>query len=158
LDVTQSVLEAALCEELQEYLKQVTGERPRRFGSFKRVLDSEHGRIEALSVPKLRHSNGQREWQILGRYQRGLAGLLNFCLSLYVIVAPFLRRRRGSIAMDDADIEVILLVKVQNGTLENGIEATVCFIAPKGGIDPGVVNFLFPLYVLFDGQFFPLTA
>lgn len=85
LSVTQSVLEAALCEELQEHLKQVTGERPRRSGYFKRVLDSEHGRIEALSVPKLRHSNGQREWQILGRYQRGLGSLLNFCLSLYVM-------------------------------------------------------------------------
>jgi hypothetical protein len=32
------------------------------------------------------------------------------------------------------------------------------FIAPKGSIDPGVVNFRFPLYVRFDGQFFPLTA
>jgi hypothetical protein len=52
--------------------------------------------------------------------------------------------------MDYTDVEVILLVKVQNGTLENGIEATVCFIAPKGGIDPGVVNFLFPLYVLLN--------
>jgi putative transposase len=85
LGVTQSVLEAALCEELQEHLNHVTGERPRRSGYFKRVLDSEHGRIEALSVPKLRHSNGQREWQILGRYQRGLGSLLNLCLSLYVM-------------------------------------------------------------------------
>jgi putative transposase len=85
LDVTQSVLEAALCEELQEHLKTLTGERPRRSGYFKRVLDSEHGRIESLSVPKLRHSNGQRDWQILGRYQRGLGSLLNFCLCLYVM-------------------------------------------------------------------------
>jgi putative transposase len=85
LGVTQSVLEAALCEELQEHLNQVSGERPRRSGYFKRVLDSEHGRIESLSVPKLRHSNGQREWQILERYQRGLGSLLNFCLNLYVM-------------------------------------------------------------------------
>jgi putative transposase len=85
LGVTQSVLEAALCEELQEHLKTLSGERPRRSGYFKRVLDSEHGRIAALSVPKLRHSNAQREWQILQRYQRGLGSLLNFCLSLYVM-------------------------------------------------------------------------
>jgi hypothetical protein len=32
LGVTQSILEAALCEELQEHLKQVTGKRPRRSG------------------------------------------------------------------------------------------------------------------------------
>jgi putative transposase len=85
LGVTQSILESALCEELQEHLKQLTGERPRRSGYFTRVLDSEHGRIDTLSVPKLRHSNGQRDWQILGRYQRGLGSLLNFCLCLYVL-------------------------------------------------------------------------
>jgi putative transposase len=55
LGVTQSILESALCEELQEHLKQLTGERPRRSGYFTRVLDSEHGRIDTLSVPKLRH-------------------------------------------------------------------------------------------------------
>ncbi|WP_404784748.1 transposase [Altericista sp. CCNU0014] len=85
LGVTQSVLEAALCEELQEHLNQLAGERPRRSGYFKRVLDSEYGRIESLSVPKLRHGNRDRDWQILGRYQRGLGSLLNFCLSLYVM-------------------------------------------------------------------------
>jgi transposase-like protein len=85
LGVTQSVLEAALCEELQEHLNKLTGERPRRSGYFKRVLDSEYGRIESLSVPKLRHGNKDRDWQILERYQRGLGSLLNFCLSLYVM-------------------------------------------------------------------------
>lgn len=85
LGVTQSVLEAALCEELQEHLNTLAGERPRRSGYFKRVLDSECGRIESLSVPKLRHGNRDRDWQILGRYQRGLGSLLNFCLSLYVM-------------------------------------------------------------------------
>jgi putative transposase len=85
LGVTQSVLEAALREALQQHLNQVTGERPRRSSYSKRLLNSEHGRIEALSVPKLRHSNGQRNWQILGRHQRGLGSLLNFCLCLYVM-------------------------------------------------------------------------
>jgi hypothetical protein len=32
------------------------------------------------------------------------------------------------------------------------------FIAPKGRINPGVVNFRLPIFVIFDGQFFPLTA
>jgi putative transposase len=36
-------------------------------------------------MPKLRHSNDQREGQILKRYQRGLRNLLNFYLSLYVM-------------------------------------------------------------------------
>jgi len=85
LGVTQSVLESALCEELQEHLNQLTGERPRRSGYFTRVLDSEHGRIDSLSVPKLRYGNGERDWQILQRYQRGLGSLLNFCLCLYVM-------------------------------------------------------------------------
>jgi putative transposase len=85
LGVTQSVLEAALCEELQEHLNGLSGERPRRSGYFKRVLDSEYGRIKSLSVPKLRHGNRDRDWQILERYQRGLGSLLNFCLSLYVM-------------------------------------------------------------------------
>jgi Transposase, Mutator family len=80
LGVTQSILESALCEELQEHLKQLTGERPRCSGYF-----TEHGRIDSLSVPKLRHSNGQRDWQILQRYQCGLESLLNFCLCLYVL-------------------------------------------------------------------------
>lgn len=85
LGVTQRVLEAALCEELQEHLNKLGGERPRRSGYFKRVLDSEYGRIESLSIPKLRHGNRDRDWQILQRYQRGLGSLLNFCLGLYVM-------------------------------------------------------------------------
>lgn len=85
IGVTQSVIETALQEELQEHLNQIIGKRPRRSGYYKRVLDSEYGRISDLSVPKLRHNNGHRDWHILHRYQRGLGGLLNFCLCLYVM-------------------------------------------------------------------------
>lgn len=85
LGVTQKVLEVALCEELQKHLNTFTAGRPRRSGYFKRILDSEYGRIESLSVPKLRHGNRDRDWQILQRYQRGLGSLLNFCLGLYVM-------------------------------------------------------------------------
>jgi hypothetical protein len=60
--------------------------------------------------------------------------------------------------MDDAEVEEPFEGQYRHRTRENGIEAPMGFITPKGGIDPGVVNFRFPLYVLFDGQFFPLTA
>ena len=38
-----------------------------------------------LRVPKLRARNGEREWQILQRYQRGLGNLLNWLCCLYVM-------------------------------------------------------------------------
>jgi putative transposase len=85
IGVTQRVIETALQEELQEHLNQIIGKRPRRSGYYKRVLDSEYGRISDLSVPKRRHNNGHRDWQILHRYQRGLGRLLNFCFCLYVM-------------------------------------------------------------------------
>jgi hypothetical protein len=35
----------------------------------RRTLDTPYGRIEPLRVPKLRCGNGERDWQILQRYQ-----------------------------------------------------------------------------------------
>ncbi len=49
-------------------------------------------------------------------------------------------------------------MKLQNETCENGIETPLSFIAPKGGIDPGGVDFRLLILVLLDGQFFPLTV
>jgi hypothetical protein len=60
--------------------------------------------------------------------------------------------------MNDAGVEIPFDGQYRYRTLENRIESPMVFVAPKGGIDPGVVNFLFPLHVLFDGQFFPLKA
>lgn len=83
--VTKATLEAALVEELiSERVRQgkVLG---RRSGYFTRVLDTEQGRIEQLRVPKLRHGNKDRSWQILERYHRGFGSLMNFTLSLYVM-------------------------------------------------------------------------
>jgi|APDOM4702015191_1054821.scaffolds.fasta_scaffold60957_1 transposase-like protein len=85
LKVTQCTLESALIEEVQQHLSNLGENRPRRSGYFQRTLNSEYGQIQGLSVPKLRCGNGQRDWQILQRYQRSLGSLLNFCLCLYVM-------------------------------------------------------------------------
>ena len=74
------------------------------------------------------------------------------------VVTTFLCHCRGSIAMDDADVEEPFEGEYRDRTHENGIEAPLGFITPKGGIDPSVVNFRSPLCVLLNGQFFPLTA
>ena len=60
--------------------------------------------------------------------------------------------------MDDADVEEPFEGEYRHRTRENGIEASLSFVAPKGGINPGVVNFRSPLNVLLNGQFFLLTA
>ena len=83
--VTKATLEAALVEELLAERCRQSAAVGRRSGYFTRVLDTEHGRIEKLRVPKLRRGNKERSWQILERYQRGLGSLVNFTLSLYVM-------------------------------------------------------------------------
>ena len=83
--VTQATLEAALVEEVSAERAEQGELLGRRSGYFTRVLDTEQGRIEQLRVPKLRHGNKARSWQILERYHRGLGSLMNFTLSLYVM-------------------------------------------------------------------------
>lgn len=80
----QTILEAALVEELQAD-RAVLAAKPRRSGYFQRTLDTLYGRIEHLLVPKLRHSNKERTWRILERYQRSLRGLLDFAGYLYIM-------------------------------------------------------------------------
>ena len=65
---------------------------------------------------------------------------------------------RRSITVDDADIEAIVLVKMQHRARENNIKATAIFEAPEGPIDPGVVDLRSSIFVLFNGQLLPLTA
>ncbi|KAI9129576.1 transposase, partial [Acaryochloris sp. CCMEE 5410] len=62
--VTQIAVESALDEEVQAYLSEIQGDRPRRSGYYQRILDTQYGRITQLSVPKLRKGNAGREWQI----------------------------------------------------------------------------------------------
>jgi hypothetical protein len=45
------------------------------------------------------------------------------------------------VATDEADVEGLPLVKLQYGSHENGIKTLMGFIAPKGSINPGMVNF-----------------
>ncbi len=70
------VLESALDEEVKAFLKPLMGkEKPHRSGYYRRGLNTQYGRIQDLAVPKLRQRNGEREWQILQRYERSLGNL-----------------------------------------------------------------------------------
>src|SRR5258708_25254466 len=55
------------------------------------------------------------------------------------VVAPLLRRSRGAVAMDDARVQAIVLMKPEHRAFENGIKASVCLPAPKGAIDARVL-------------------
>ena len=64
VSTVQTVLEASLIEEVNTDLA-ILNPRPRRSGYFQRTLDTQYGRIERLSVPKIRHSNKVRSWRIV---------------------------------------------------------------------------------------------
>jgi len=81
----KTVLESALVEELKLTLETFGEDRPRRSGYYRRVVDTQYGRIDELQVPKLRARNRERDWQILERYQRGLQGFLDWVCYLYVL-------------------------------------------------------------------------
>lgn len=85
VQTVQGVLEAALVEEVTQELEHFEGERPRRSGYYTRTVDTQYGRIEHLSVPKLRQRNGERRWHILERYQRSIQGMLDWVCYLYVL-------------------------------------------------------------------------
>ena len=85
LEAVKTTLEAALNEEVKAELAKMGKERPRRSGYFERGLDTQYGHLSDLRIPKLRQRNGEREWQILQRYQRGLSNLLNWLCCLYVM-------------------------------------------------------------------------
>ena len=80
----QAILEEALVEELNQDIAKMEY-KPRRSGYFQRTADTHYGRIEQLSVPKLRHSNKERKWQILERYQRGVNGFIDMVGYLYTM-------------------------------------------------------------------------
>ena len=82
--VVQTTIEAALVEEVTTDMVNLHP-KPRRSGYFQRTVDTQYGRIDRLAVPKLRHSNKERSWNILERYQRSLGGLLDFAAYLYVM-------------------------------------------------------------------------
>jgi transposase-like protein len=83
LEAVKTTLESALEEEVKAELVKLAADRPRRSGYFQRGLDTQYGHLRDLRVPKLRRRNGERAWQILERYQRGLGNLLNWLCCLY---------------------------------------------------------------------------
>jgi len=85
LEAVKTALEKALDEEVKAELTKLNSDRPRRSGYFERGLDTQYGHVRGLRVPKLRRRNGEREWQILQRYQRGLGNLMNWLCCLYVM-------------------------------------------------------------------------
>ena len=84
VSVVQTTIEAALVDEVTAQIGTMTV-KPRRSGYYQRQLNTQFGQVENLSVPKLRHSNKERSWTILDRYQRSLKGLMDFAGYLYIM-------------------------------------------------------------------------
>ena len=82
--VVKTTIEAALAEEVSAQIETLNVPT-RRSGYYQRRLDTQYGRIENLSVPKLRQGNKERTWLILDRYQRSLKGLMDFAGYLYIM-------------------------------------------------------------------------
>ncbi len=74
------------------------------------------------------------------------------------IIAAFLRRCRCSIAVDDADVELTLPMQQRHRLGKNRIKAPLSFKPPKSAVNSGVMDLGSPIFVVFDGQFFPRTA
>lgn len=85
VSAVKTTLEAALEAELRADLAGMETDKPRRSGHYSRGLDTQYGHVCNLQVPKLRRRNREREWQILGRYQRQLGNLLDWLCCLYVM-------------------------------------------------------------------------
>lgn len=84
VSVVQTTIEAALVEEVSAQINTLSI-KTRRSGYYQRQLNTQYGRVENLSVPKLRHGNKERSWLILDRYQRSLKGLMDFAGYLYIM-------------------------------------------------------------------------
>jgi len=94
LSGVKACLEGALRQELNQHLgfgyyeQKAEGPKPpqaQRSGYFKRRVDTDHGQIPDLRVPKLRRGNKEREWKILTRYQRFLQYVLDSLLYVYMM-------------------------------------------------------------------------
>jgi len=84
VSVVQTTIEAALVEEISAQIETLSV-KTRRSGYYPRQLLTQFGRVENLSVPKLRQGNKERTWLILDRYQRSLKGLMDFAGYLYIM-------------------------------------------------------------------------
>jgi transposase-like protein len=84
IETVKTTIEAALVEEAKADRTKMLPQ-PRRSGYYGRRLNTRYGRIERLSVPKLRHSNKARNWTILERHHSHWGHLLDFAGYLYVM-------------------------------------------------------------------------
>ena len=74
------------------------------------------------------------------------------------VVATLFGSRRLAVTVDDGEIKKIVLVKLQDGSCKDGINAAVGLPPPEGTINACVVDFRTALVISFDRQFLPLTA
>ena len=87
----RAALEAALVEELlaaRAAALQASGTTLAQFyrsGTFTRRVLTRFGAIADLHVPKLRHGNAERDWQILRRYQQAMPHLLDMLCYFYTL-------------------------------------------------------------------------
>lgn len=84
IETVKTAVEAALVEEVKADRAKMMPQ-PRYSGYYGRRLNTRYGQIERLSVPKLRHSNKERNWTILERHQSNWGQLLDFAGYLYVM-------------------------------------------------------------------------
>lgn len=69
VSTVRTVMEAALQEEMAEFLSRFEGKKPQRSGTYTRGLNTPYGAIEDLQVPKLRERNRALSWEILERFR-----------------------------------------------------------------------------------------
>src|SRR5580693_2931008 len=74
------------------------------------------------------------------------------------VVATLFGRSRRAIAMNDRDIEKLVLVELHHRTAKNGVDAAIGLPPSPRAIDPRVVNLRTTLAILVDRQLLPLTT
>ena len=74
------------------------------------------------------------------------------------VVAALFSCRRRAIAVNDRNIQAVVLMKLQHRAGKNGVDASIDYPPPPDAINPRVVNFRTPLAIFFDRQFLPLAT
>src|ERR1700680_3693433 len=73
------------------------------------------------------------------------------------VVAALFRCRRRAIAVNDRDVEEVVLMKPQHRACKNGVHTAIGIPPPEGAINARVVNFRTTFAIFFDRQLLPLT-
>jgi hypothetical protein len=68
------------------------------------------------------------------------------------VVTAFLGCCGRAIALNDRDVQAIILVKFEHQAFENGIKTAIRLPSPKGAIDARVVDLRMAPSILFDRQ------